>query len=91
MPLYTSQDQGHVVHSVAMDVTEILTTNARHIRVWTHTILSSPPPPTPQVPVQGRQPGSDKPVTIPDSLVAVQAFIMWEEAGKPQVRDTCEM
>jgi hypothetical protein len=49
--------------------------------------LSVPPPPhyPLQVPVQGRQPGSDKPVTIPDSLVAVQAFIMWEEAGKPQV------
>jgi hypothetical protein len=42
-------------------------------------------PKHPQVPVQGRQPGSDQPITIPDSLVAVQAFIMWEEAGKPQV------
>jgi hypothetical protein len=42
-------------------------------------------PMTVQAPVQGRQPGSDKPVNIPDSLVAVQAFIMWEEAGKPQV------
>jgi hypothetical protein len=38
-----------------------------------------------QVPVQGRQPGSDKPITIPDSVVAVQAFVMWEEAGRPQV------
>lgn len=58
-------------------------------------IPSAAAPVAVQVPVQGRQPGSDKPVTIPDSLVAVQAFIMWEEAGKPQVccvvRGTCVM
>jgi hypothetical protein len=25
------------------------------------------------------------PVVIPDSLIAVQAYVMWEEAGRPQV------
>ena len=25
------------------------------------------------------------PVVVPDSLIAVQAYVMWEEAGKPQV------
>jgi hypothetical protein len=30
-------------------------------------------------------PDADTPVIIPDSLVAVQAFVMWEQAGKPQV------
>jgi hypothetical protein len=40
-----------------------------------------------QAPVQSRiGPDADIPVIIPDSLVAVQAFVMWEQAGKPQVR-----
>lgn len=40
-----------------------------------------------QIPVQSREfPDADMPVTIPDSLVAVQAYVMWEKAGKPQVR-----
>jgi hypothetical protein len=37
-------------------------------------------------------PDADTPVIIPDSLVAVQAFVMWEQAGKPQVgqnQDLC--
>uniref|UniRef100_A0A383VC26 Uncharacterized protein n=1 Tax=Tetradesmus obliquus TaxID=3088 RepID=A0A383VC26_TETOB len=41
-----------------------------------------------QVPVQSRAgPDADIPVIIPDSLVAVQAFVMWEQAGKPQGAD----
>lgn len=28
---------------------------------------------------------SSLPVVVPDSLIAVQAYVMWEEAGKPQV------
>ena len=50
---------------------------------------SSAPASAVQVPVQGRRPGSDIPIAIPDSPVAVQAFIMWEEAGKPQVMCVC--
>lgn len=39
-----------------------------------------------QAPVQSRAvPDADVPVVIPDSLVAVQAYVMWEQAGKPQV------
>ncbi len=42
---------------------------------------------TVQTPVQSRDfEGADEAVVIPDSLVAVQAYIMWEQAGKPQVR-----
>ncbi|KAF8067212.1 R1 [Scenedesmus sp. PABB004] len=40
------------------------------------------------VPVASRDfPEADAAVVIPDSLVAVQAFVMWEQAGKPQGAD----
>jgi hypothetical protein len=31
-----------------------------------------------------RNPQPLAPVVVPDSLVAVQAYVMWEEAGRPQ-------
>lgn len=40
-----------------------------------------------QTPASSHAPPSQasEPVVIPDSLVAVQAYVMWEDAGKPQV------
>jgi hypothetical protein len=37
-----------------------------------------------QAPVPPRQTG-DMPVVIPDELIAVQAYVIWEQSGKPQV------
>jgi hypothetical protein len=57
----------------------------KHTPTHAHTHARTRPA-SRQAPVRGRKPGSDRAITIPDQLVAVQAYVMWEDAGKPQVR-----
>jgi hypothetical protein len=38
-----------------------------------------------RLPVAPRTTG-DMPVIIPDDLIAVQAYVIWEKSGRPQVR-----